>query len=215
MKTAIIILLGMLLSFSGNAQILGSLFSQKKENRKLLGQQIAALQIYKTYLKKGYSIASKGLNLINKIKTGDFDLHRDFFSALKFVNPGIKKYGKVAEMIALNVQCVKQLKQIGKSGHEGLFNMMENRYIQQVVNNTLEILANALDELMAVVADNQMEMSDAERIKRVDALYEQAKEHYAFTKHFLNDISLYARFKEKENSDQDQLKLLYGLALDQ
>ncbi len=84
---------------------------QKETQKKYLLQQITALQIYLSYAKKGYDIASKGINTVRNIKKGDFNLHQEFFSSLKNVNPKISRYVKVADIIAYQVRIIKQTKQ--------------------------------------------------------------------------------------------------------
>src|SRR5260221_4860823 len=103
MKMIFIILSLFVCIQAGHAQTYDEWFRQKKTQKKYLLQQIAALQVYIDYAKKGYDIASKGLNTIRDIKNGDFNLHRDFFGSLKQVNPKIKKYAKVADIIAYQV----------------------------------------------------------------------------------------------------------------
>ena len=79
-------------------------FQQKETQKKYLLQQIAALEIYYDYAKKGYDIASKELGIIRQIKDGDFNLHRDFFNALQRVNPAIANWSRVGEIINLQVK---------------------------------------------------------------------------------------------------------------
>jgi len=77
-----IIAIAMLLSItkSMSAQTFAEWFRQKSTQKKYLIQQIAALQVYIGYVSKGYSIAKKGLNTIQDIKHGDFDLHKNYFN---------------------------------------------------------------------------------------------------------------------------------------
>src|SRR3954469_16187075 len=98
MKTTFII--SLLLAFAGQSQgqTFSEWFRQKKTQKKYLIEQIAALQVYTGYLEKGYSIVIEGLSQISNIKHSDFDLHADYFSSLKYINPSIKNY-KVAYAI--------------------------------------------------------------------------------------------------------------------
>jgi len=65
-------------------------FRQKKTQRKYLVQQIAALKVYLEYLKEGYAVAKKGLNLVGDIKDGNFNSHAEYFGSLKLVNPSVQ-----------------------------------------------------------------------------------------------------------------------------
>ncbi|MFX1707247.1 hypothetical protein PV783_24980 [Chitinophaga sp. CC14] len=201
MKAILLTLLACLVSTFSWGQVLGSLFSQKQENRKLLAQQIAALEVYKTYIKKGYDIISKGVGLINKIKTGDFNLHRDFFGALKIVNPRIKKYAKVAGLMGISVQAVTRLKQLNKLARSELMSNAEQEFIRQVVQNVLQMLADTIDELILIITDNQLDLKDDERIERIERLYLVALDQGSFVQRFDEQVSLLLRMKKKRQAD--------------
>lgn len=215
MKTITLTLFVILASISVNAQILGSFFSQKKENRKLLAQQIAALEVYKGILKSGYKIVSTGVSIINKIKTGDFNLHRDFFGALNSVNPKIKNYSKVAEILTLNIGAVNRLKNTERIAQSSLFPGWQNQYIKQVIEHSLEVLAQTIDELIAIISDKQISLKDDERIERIDKLYEKALELHSFTIYFKSEIAITKKNKEKRNADINGVKILNGMEKDE
>ncbi|MDQ1166374.1 hypothetical protein [Flavobacterium sp. SORGH_AS_0622] len=56
--------------------------SGQAKQRKELILQIAALQVYIDYAKKGYSAVSKGLNFIGDARKGEVNLHSDYFTSL-------------------------------------------------------------------------------------------------------------------------------------
>src|SRR6218665_476162 len=84
----------------------GNLQAQAKQQRMLL-EQIAALQVYIGYAQKGYSAVKKGLNTIGDFKRGEFNLHTAYLNSLKTVNPKIKKYARVTEIIGLQTKIMK------------------------------------------------------------------------------------------------------------
>ena len=101
---------GLFAFHSSGAQTTDEWLNQKATQKKYLLQQIAALQVYLGYAKKGYTIVTSGVNTIRNIKNGDFNLHRDFFSRLKNVNPAIRRYAKVADIISYQVKIIRQTK---------------------------------------------------------------------------------------------------------
>lgn len=214
-KHIMLFLILSLFASASRAQFLGGFFSQKKENRKLLAQQIAALEVYKTYIKKGYDIISKGVTIIAKIKSGDFDLHRDFFEALKFVNPRVKKYPKVADMMAMNIRAVTKLVQLGKLGRSELVSGSENQYIGQVVRNMEQELVNTINALIIVVSDNQVALKDDERIERINRLYTETVDQYSFINSFGSDLSLFLQMKKKMKAEIKGSEFLNDVALPQ
>jgi hypothetical protein len=208
MKTTIILLLALLSSSMVNAQFLGGFFSQKNENRKRLAEQIAALQVYKEYLQKGYNIANTGLKTINNIKNGDLGLHQNFFNALKHVNPSLKKYSKVSDLIDLNIQALSHIKRIRSMLRGNEFTQNDNQYINQVLQNILKAIAETLDELITIISDNQLELKDDERINRIDQLYIQMMDQYSFIRSFGDDVGSQKRQYRYEMQQIKQSTLL-------
>ena len=62
------------------AQTFSEWFRQKKTQEKYLIQQIAGLEVYAGYLKKGYKIFDTGSKTISKIKSGDLNMHQLFLT---------------------------------------------------------------------------------------------------------------------------------------
>lgn len=185
-------------------------FEQKKTQRKYLVEQIVKLQVYLGYLKKGYNIVRDGLTLIGDIKNGDFNLHQFFFNRLKQVNPKIKQYGKVADMITMQIQMAaaykEHFKDIRKSG---LFNEKEVEYLYEVFTTLLDKLVVDMDHLAIVLTDGSLEMHDNERIIRIDALHKTVSEKYNSFFSFIDKVSLQASHRRNELNDLNRLKQLY------
>lgn len=99
MKKLIMLCLFAAIATATQAQNVAELTKQKKTQKKYLIEQIVALQLYISYVKKGYSIAKEGLNTISAFKRGEFNLHTNYFNSLKSVNPKIKQYAKVADIM--------------------------------------------------------------------------------------------------------------------
>ena len=108
MKKLLIISIMVLCAENLSAQTWAEWFRQKATQKKYLLQQIAALHVYLGYLSKGYSIAKDGLNTIKSIKNGDLLQHTNYFTSLVTVNPQIKRYKKVADIIAIQISIAKQ-----------------------------------------------------------------------------------------------------------
>jgi hypothetical protein len=184
MKNFLTILFFLSVNFC-HAQTYDEWFRQKKTKEKYLLEQIAALQTYIGYAKKGYSIVTGGLNTIKDIKHGDFNLHNTFFNSLSTVNPAIKKYSKVASIIAMQISIAKQITNTIKSCKKS--NMLLNselKYLGAVFNNLLDECAKNLDELFALITNNETQIKDDERIQRIDKLYEDMKDKQMFTTSF-------------------------------
>src|SRR5438046_10687304 len=107
MKNIIIILSFLVAGQLCRAQTYDEWVRQKETQRKYLIEQIVAFKTYIDYAWQGYSIAKKGLNTIKDIKNGDLNLHDNFFKSLSAVNPRVKKYSKVAAIIAMQISIAK------------------------------------------------------------------------------------------------------------
>jgi hypothetical protein len=205
MKRIVIILIFGVLVSGLHAQGLGNILSQKKADIKYMLDQIAALQVYIGYAEKGYGIAQKGLRFIGDMKKGEFNLHNTFFNSLKSVNPSIRKYGKVADIISYQLSIINGFKQL-----LGLKNMSpaEMNYLNTVYNNLAAESSKSLQVLLDVITDNSLEMADNERIQRIDIIYADMKDKYAFMQSFGSEVALLSAQRENELNETGLLKKL-------
>ena len=181
-----IIVIASLLSFAQSLSA-QTLIRQKATQRKYLLQQIAALQVYIGYVSKGYSIAKKGLNTIQDIKHGDLNLHSSYFTSLVTVNPKIKRYAKVADILALEINIIKQAaKTIKDCKNSNQLTTAELEYLQKVLNTLLDDCAKCLDALFNIITNGQLSMKDDERIACIDKLYDDMADKQVFIRVFSN-----------------------------
>ncbi len=211
-KTIVMLGVYFLSLLAANSQTLAEWTQQKKTQKKYLLQQIAALQIYLSYAKKGYDIASKGIDTVRKIKKGDFNLHEEFFTSLKNVNPKISRLAKVADIIAYQVRIIKQTRQTIQGIRETKqFTTNELDYSKKVFDNLLEECVKTIEELFMVITSNQLEMKDDERIKRVDKLYLDMQDKYSFCSSFSEEMGLLSVQRLGEQIEINRSKLINGL----
>lgn len=212
MKYLIMFCILLLSQFSVRGQNWDEWFKQKKTQRKYLLRQIAGLKVYLGYLKEGYDIAQKGLTTIENIKEGNFNLHRDFFGSLKQVNPAIRNSAKVADIIALQIKIVREFKRLyATCQDDGNFTLQEIGYIGTVYSNMLKECDKSISELLMVITANETEMKDDERLGRIDDIYEDMKDKYAFTRSFGNTTLMLAMQRGKERSEIEFSRNVYGL----
>src|SRR5688572_28443269 len=140
-------------------------FRQKKTQRKYLIQQIAALKVYLGYLKEGYDIAKKGLNIIGDIKDGNFNSHSEDFRSLKLVNNSVKNSSKVARIVAYQNLIIKDFqKLLQDTNHSDFLTGEEQTYMNDVYENLLVKCEEALGDLETVITLKLLEMKDDERL---------------------------------------------------
>jgi hypothetical protein len=212
MKKILIISIVILCAENLSAQTWAEWFRQKATQRKYLLQQIAALQVYSGYLSKGYSIAKNGLNTIKGIKNGDLLQHTNYFTSLVTVNPQIKKYKRVAEIIAMQIAIAKQsgnaLKNFKNNHH---FTTTEINYLQSVFNKLLSECAKNLDELFSLITNGNLQMKDDERIKAINKIYIDMQDKQQFARAFSNSAAGLSIQRSNEANDIIISKKLNGL----
>nr|WP_162988734.1 hypothetical protein [Pedobacter schmidteae] len=182
------------------------------KQEKMLAQQIAALEVYKGYLKVGYNIVKGGWNLVKDIKNGDFSLHRNYFNSLKAINPRVKKYARVADVIALQLSIVQSTARYIKAARKSSYiHADEMGYCKKVFDRLVDNCIQVLDELITLTSDNQLELKDDERIKRIDSLYQQTLDDYTICTDFGNEMLYLSNARALEHSDIKSIDLNYGL----
>tara|TARA_R110002050_G_scaffold102384_2_gene210918 strand:+ start:1506 stop:2165 length:660 start_codon:yes stop_codon:yes gene_type:complete len=212
MKKILIILLFAGCANSLKAQNFDEWFWQKKTQKKYLIQQIAALQVYIDYAQKGYAIAKEGLDIIGNLKEGELGLHTDYFNSLENVNPEIRQYANVPDIMAIQAKIVQRCNQTRRhSQRSNLFNTEEKDYIGRVLDRLLVDCANVLDELLTVVTHGKLEMTDDERLERIDMLYQDMMRQYTFSQSFSNETLLLSISRKKESHENQTVRTLYGI----
>lgn len=189
MKRCIIVMTIFLLStFSLRAQTWSEWFNQSSTQKKYLKQQIVALQVYINYTREGYKIAKEGLNTIGDLSRGEFNLHQNYFTSLKIVNPRIRNYQKVAEIIDLQLRIVNGYQQVSSGIFQTeAFSPVDLQYITGAYSRLISECENTLGELLKVISDYRLEMTDEQRIAKIDQLFVQMQQHYGFYQIFTKD----------------------------
>jgi hypothetical protein len=186
----ILIAMGSLIS-TVEAQNWNEWFSQKNTQKKYLIQQIVALQVYLKYLKEGYDIAKKGLKKIEHIKDANSHDHQKYFESLRLVNPSVRNSSKVSVIIAYQTQIINQFRKLdNECEKEPNLSKEEIRYIKDVHENLLKQCEVAIDDLNTILIDRASQMEDDDRIERIDGVYEDMKNKYAFTRSFCNSTRM-------------------------
>jgi hypothetical protein len=204
MKTIILLLLT---SFACSWNADGQFLDQQATELKYYEQQIAYLQLYMGYLQKGYQIAQSGLSEITAIKKGEFNLHQSFFSSLVSVNTQISRYARVADIISMQLSILSNFKKTLQQAR--FYSSSEISYLQSVYSNLASECSKNLTQLIALITDATLTMHDDERIRRIDNIYADTKDQYAFSQSFTSEASLLSAQRADELSEIDFLNQLY------
>jgi len=183
---SVVVLLYMLAATPGFSQTFGEFFNQKKTQKRYLLQQIAALQVYMGYAKKGYEIVGSGIDVVKGITDGEFSLHRVFLGSLKLVSPFIRNHEKVGEILSLQLAVSGSF-----SGLKHLYYLSPSNqaYVLEVRDQLIAECGNDLEELLMVISSGQVEMSDEERLSRLSRIHEAMRDKYAFARSFCGEVA--------------------------
>lgn len=202
MKKIIFILTILCYTVSTEAQTYAEWFKQKATQKKYLLQQIAALQVYTSYLSEGYKIAKDGLNSIQGFKKGDFTLHSNHFSALLTVNPKVKKYAKVAAILSLQINIVRQVSRIIRECRRNpQLTASEFFYLEKVFETLTDDCSNCLKTLSDILLDGKVSMKDDERIAAIDRIYDDMEDKQVFIRAFSEETKGLCTQRQNEQNN--------------
>lgn len=184
------------------AQTTDEWVKQKQTQKKYLVQQIAALKVYSNYLAEGYQIITTGLNTIQQLKEGDFNLHLDHFLSKIKVNSNIKGYSKVAaikKQVSVILKTALLFTRFCDSNDH--FTKEEKDYLQKVFTRLSEEVSIQLNRLVETLTDNEVSMNDDERINTIDEVYHKMEDSYSFMKSFITTARLLGVQRARANND--------------
>lgn len=194
------------------AQTFEEWFNQKQTQKKYLLQQIAALQVYIGYARKGYNIAREGLNTIGGFTRGEWNLHTGYMQSLKQVNPEIKRYVRVADIMRFQLKILQDQNRARRQlSSSGAFSNDELAYIGRVFSRLLDDCSKTLDELVMITTDGKLEMKDDERMARIDKLCQDMQDKFTFSQRFSNDARSLAASRLKEKTDVQTSRVWHGI----
>lgn len=161
-------------------------------------------------LKKGYEILSGGYKTIKDLSEGNFNLHKVFLDGLLEVSPTVKKYKRVADIVDYQILLVKEYKTAFNQFKNGdWLKEGELGYISKVYENLFTLSIKNLDDLLTVVTAKKLRMSDDERLKAIDKIFEDMEDKLVFLRSFNNDTAVFIRQRKAEKREVDGMQGYY------
>jgi len=202
------LLLGVALAPRCQAQTWAEWFKQKKTQKKYLLTQIAALQVYLDYARKGYQLVGSGLETVRQLSSGEFSLHHTFITGLAKVSPAIRDDLRVAEVVALQVSIMRQLGSL--KSNPGL-SADQLLYVAEVSAGLISDCYHELEELVLIVTAGKLELSDDQRLERLAGVHARMLDKAAFAREFCAETGMLIRQREMEQHGLDKLRRYYEL----
>lgn len=163
-------------------------------------------------MKKGYQILNGGYNTVKDIAEGNFSIHKAFLDGLMQVSPTVRNYRRVVDIIDFQVILIREYKNaFGRFKRDDNFAPEELAYLGRIYDNLFKQSLRNMDELTNVITANKMRMSDDERLKAIDTIYEDMQDKLMFLRHFNNDTTVLAVQRAKEKNDAKTIRQIYGI----
>jgi len=174
-------------------------------------KQIVKLRVYIAQLEKGYNVVERGLKTIGDIKNGHLVLDEGFFSGLKSINPNIRNYSKAADIVTMNYSILGQFNStIVVVRSSKMYSVDEQVYINNVFKQLTAGCADIIADLNKIIIQGEFEMSDDERIRRIDLLFNGMLDRYSFCRFFSDEVKVLVLNKGRERRGAATLRLLNG-----
>lgn len=212
MKKLLIALWLALLPALADAQLFKEWFRQNSTQREYLKEQIAQLKIYLQLTKQGYWIAKEGLGAIHQIKNGEFNLHKDHFDSLRIVKSGITSLPRLQQITdlhgSINEICERLPAQI--AGCESIDPAVKKQMFAglKALYDDSQVL---IGRLFMVIRDDQVSMTDDERIQQVEKLGQHFEENYLFAQNLRRDLGMVCHAARQELEDIDNRRRLQAI----
>jgi len=163
-------------------------------------------------MKTGYQIYQQGYGSISQLSKGNFDLHSIYLNGLLSINPTVKNYGRVAEIITQQVRLISEYKSAYKQFQQsGTFSVSELNYMSNVYTQLVNQSLQNLDDLTNVLTAGKLRMSDDERMRAIDRIYANSSDKLQFLRHFNRQGVLLNIQRSKDVGDTRTMKQLYGI----
>ncbi|WP_439698891.1 TerB family tellurite resistance protein [Mucilaginibacter sp. AW1-7] len=163
-------------------------------------------------MKTGYQIYQQGYGSISQLSKGNFDLHSVYLNGLMSINPTVKNYGRVAEIITQQVSLISEYKSAYKQFKQsGSFSASELNYMSSVYTQLVNQSLQNLDDLTNVLTAGKLRMSDDERMRAIDRIYASSSDKLQFLRHFNRQGVLLNIQRSKDVGDTRTIKQLYGI----
>lgn len=163
-------------------------------------------------LKKGYQILNKGYGTVKDISEGNFNIHKTFLDGLYAVSPEVRKYRRVAQIIEYQLILMREYKNAyQRFRSSGVLRPEEIIYLAQVYQRLIDSSLRNIEELTMIITAGQLRMSDDERLRAIDSIYDDMEDKIMFLRSFNNQTSVMVMQRQRIKNDVQHSKSLQGI----
>lgn len=198
----------LLLFFSTSAKAQSDELQQLLLNIEKLTQFKAIL----SDMKQGYQIYQQGYGTISNLSKGNFDLHNIYLTGLMAVNPAVRNNPRIGQIVSQQNDIISEYRRYASLFRQsGTFSSHELNYFNNVYDQLVKQSNANIDELTNVTTTGQLRMSDDDRLRAIDRIYNSSSDQLQFLRYFNRKAVALSLQRGKEQNDAQQLKRLYGL----
>jgi hypothetical protein len=183
----------------------GDLFGQANKQKNYYMQQIAAFNAFESELKQSYGVIKDGLTGIKNINIAELNAHSAYYASLKQPSSTVKNNTQVQDILQWQTDIVNSFNQ----PFTGL-TTDEQSYISAVQANLLNGCNADLTDLQNLLANNNLQMTDGERLKRLAKIHADMLDKYRFSQSFCNSVKLLAAQRQQSTNETQTLQSIYG-----
>ncbi|OOQ60016.1 hypothetical protein [Mucilaginibacter pedocola] len=189
----------------------GDLFGQQGKKEKLMAVQVGGIYIYLAALKGGYNIMHKGLDLADELKGGTFGLHTGYFNSLEQVSPVVQQNPKGKAITGLYNELSNRLNsETSWQKKQQQLKPAELAYLEKVAANLVKLAGQDMAELNELLTPGKLQLTDQQRLDRLDKLYAAMKDKAAFAASFAAKSRSLAQNRQRAKAENEQIRKLYG-----
>ncbi|OMP80088.1 hypothetical protein [[Flexibacter] sp. ATCC 35208] len=175
-------------------------------------EKLAEFKKILTLMYDGYKIVKNGYDKVKSITSGTYSIHEVFLDGLYLVNPEIRKYSRVADIISYQIAIVSEYKSALKLFRSsGAFDADKLSYLEGVYSKLFDDSVEQLDELTSILTAQQLRMSDDERLAGIDRIYDDMQRKLLFLRNFNLGQKQLAISAIKDKTEVQTIKNLHGI----
>ena len=163
-------------------------------------------------MKQGYQIYQQGYGMVSNLSKGNFNLHNIYLTGLMAVNPAVRNNPRVGQIVGQQNDIINEYKRFASLFRQsGSFSGSELRYFNNVYNQLVKQSNAHIDELANVTTAGQLRMSDDDRLRAIDRIYNCSTDQLSFLRYFNRKAVMLFLQRRKDQNDTQSLKRLYGI----
>lgn len=160
----------------------------------------------------GYKVLDKGYNTISRIAEGNYKLHQVFLDGLMAVNPAVRNYKRIPNIIDYQKLLLKEYKEAyNRFKNDPGFKLEELEYLANVYKFLFNASLRNLDELVMIITATKLRMTDDERMQAIDRIFYDMENKLIFLRSFNNSTQLLAVQRARSRNDVKTMQQLYGI----